>query len=213
MRRLMTGLLGMSLLLAACGDDDADERAAVTSIPDDTTTSSTTTTEPDTVAPDVIPRDPSQITEDYVEQVLNELFEVSLEAALVVRDAGLVEETALELVRATTSDGVFEQDVNDLAAQARSKFEGLKKEPAPLVLSVVDLLEASPTCVVAEVTTDASGLLEDPPPPEPNERDFIRILQATEEQRRSGLNPTAWVLDQFPVTYDGSIPELTCVEP
>ena len=69
-----TALLGATLLLGACGDDDDNgDRSAVTSIPDETTSStSSTTTEPRTVAPDVIPQDESQITEEYVEQVLNE---------------------------------------------------------------------------------------------------------------------------------------------
>ncbi|HEU5083156.1 MAG TPA: hypothetical protein VFU14_07445, partial [Acidimicrobiales bacterium] len=101
MQRLLTGLLGVSLLLAACGDDDADDdRAAVTSIPDETPTTSTTTTEPETVAVDVIPQDTSLITEDYVEQVLDALYEATLEATRLTRTAGVVDEPAIRIIEA-----------------------------------------------------------------------------------------------------------------
>ena len=211
MRRLLHGLVGLSLLVSACGDDDGgDDLAAVTSVPDETSTSTTTTTEARTVAPDVIPQDESQITEEYVEAVLNELFGVSLEALLAARQAGVVEERALALLEATNSDTTFPQEVNDLSDLAFAEFEGIKPEPTALVLSVVSLLEAMPTCVIAEVTVDSAGLLASPAEPEPEERDFIRLLPAKEVQRASGLNPTAWVLDEFPVTLDGSVPDLTC---
>jgi hypothetical protein len=211
MRRLIHGLVGLCLLLTACGDDDTDDDlSAVTSVPDETTSTTTTTTEPRTVAPDVIPQDVSLITEDYVEQVLNELFGVALEALLAARSEGLVEERSLALIEATHSDDVFEQQVNDMISFARTGFEGVKDSPSPLAVTVVELLDVSRRCVVAEVTTDASGLMDEPPPPEPNERDFIRLLPASSEQVATGLNPTAWVLDQFPVTLDGSAADLGC---
>lgn len=212
MRRLLPALLAAGLLLGACGGDDDDgDQAAVTSIPDETSTStSSTTTEPRTVAPDVIPQDESQITEEYVEQVLNELFEVSLQAFVASRDAGVVEEQAIGLLDATSSDAVFEQRINDLSNFARTGFSGMKEAPSAVRVRVLDVLEANESCVVAEVTTDASGLMTDPPPMEPGERDFVRVLVASEEQRSSGLNPTAWVLDEFPVTLDGTVPDLSC---
>ncbi|HAS09968.1 MAG TPA: hypothetical protein DCS55_05515 [Acidimicrobiaceae bacterium] len=212
MRRLLHGLLGATLLLGACGgDDDDSDRAAITSIPEETTSStSSTTTEPRTVAPDVIPQDESQITEEYVEQVLDALHEVSLDTIVAAKEAGLVEERALELLTATSSDGVFEQRVNDLIDLAANGFPGLKAEPGALDISVVELHEIAPSCVVAEVTTDASRLVESPRPVDSNERSFVRILPATDEQLSSGLNPTAWVLDEFPVTLDGSMADLSC---
>ena len=74
---------------------------------------------------------------------------------------------------------------------------------------VVAVLEASSACVSAEVRTDASGLLEDPSIPT-GAREFVRLYPAGQEQRASGLNPTAWVVDQFPVTLDGSVPDIGC---
>jgi hypothetical protein len=212
MRRLLHGLLGATLLLGACGGDDDDGRAAaITSIPEETSTStSSTTTEPRTVAPDVIPQDVDLITEEYVEQVLNKLFEVSLQAFLTSRDEGVVEERAMALLEATSSDEVFEQRVNDLADFAFSGFSEMKQEPSAVLISVLDLLEVTPSCIVAEVTTDASGMMTDPPPVEPEERAFVRLYAAGPEQRATGLNPTAWVLDEFPVTFDGTVPDLNC---
>ncbi len=212
MRRLLPALLGASLLLGACGgDDDDDGQSAVTSIPDETTSStSSTTTEPRTVAPDVIPQDESQITEEYVEGVLNGLYEVSLQAFVASREEGLVGDRAIELLEATSSRGVFEQRVNDLLDFSFGGFQGLKQNPTPVTVTVQDVLETTTTCIVAEVTTDPSGLVVEPPAPEPGERDFVRLLAASADQSATGLNPTAWVLDEFPVTFDGSVPDLEC---
>jgi hypothetical protein len=211
MRRHLTVLLCASLLLSACGDDDnGGDSSAITSIPDETTSTSSTTTEPRTVAPDVIPQDESQITEEYVEQVLNELYVVSLESFIIARDAGLVEERALALIEATNSELVFEQQVNDLLALSAGNFEGMKIDPSPVNVSVVKVIDASPSCAVAEVITDPSGLMTDPAPANSGERSFVRLLAASESQLQSGLNPTAWVFDEFPVTLDGSRPQLNC---
>jgi len=209
-RRLLTGLLGATLLLGACGDDGGDDRAAATSIPDDTTTSSSTT-EAQVPPPDVIPRDVSLITEEYVEQVLDALQKVSLEALLEVRSEGVVGERAIALVEATSSEESATQEINDLIDSTYGQIENLRPDPMPMDISVVAVLDATATCVVAEVRTDASGLLVQVPPLDPAERDFVRIVPATEKQRTSGLNPTAWVLDAFPVTFDGTVPPgLSC---
>lgn len=212
MRRLLHGLLGATLLLGACGgDDDDSDRAAVTSIPEETTSStSSTTTGPRTVAPDVIPQDESQITEEYVEQVLNELFGVSLQSFVTARDAGLVEERALALIEATNSESVYEQQVNDLLDVSATNFAGMRTDPTPVRVSVVNLLDSSLACAVAEVSTDSTGLMTNPIPTDADERSFVRILAASDSQRQTGLNPTAWVFDEFPVTFDGSEPQLSC---
>lgn len=214
MRRPLTALLGATLLLGACGDDDAGGSAAVTSLPDQTssTTSTTATTEPPTVAPDVIPRDESQITEEYVEQVLNELYKVSLESILAAKQEGLVTEVSLNLVAAMTSDAVYEMRVNDLLELSSTGFEGLNEPPSPITASVTDVLQSSGDCVVAEIVTNASGLLTSPPSPDPAQRTFVRLLAAQAADLETGLNPTAWVLDQFPVTFDGSVP-VDCESP
>ena len=212
MRRLLHGLLGATLLLGACGGDDDDGRAAaITSIPEETSTStSSTTTEPRTVAPDVIPQDVDLITEEYVEQVLNELFVVSRDAIVAAREDELVDTRSIDLMTATSSDAVLTQRLNDLIDMSFNSFDGIRSSPEPLRLMVIDLLQTGRDCVVAEVETDASGLLEEAPVTTPDERDFVRLLPASEEQRAAGLNPTAWVLDQFPVTLDGSVPDLSC---
>ncbi len=213
MRRLLPVLLGTSLLLGACGGDDDDDgqSAAITSIPDETTSStSSTTTEPRTVAPDVIPQDESQITEEYVEGVLNELYEVSLESILLARDAGLVDEGSLDRLEATSTDDVFERRVNDLLDLSSGGFQGLKPEPGPMRLTVLDLLHTSASCVVAEVQADSAALVEVPQERQPGQREFVRLYAASDDALISGLNPTAWVLDQVPVTFDGADTNLTC---
>ena len=139
MRRHLTALLVAGLLLGACGDDDDNgDQTAVTSIPDETSTStSSTTTEPRTVAPDVIPQDESQITEEYVEQVLNELFVVSLNALATLDPRGLVDESDIELIEsAQPRDRSRREQINDLVELAFGGFEGDDRtcRPRPQVL-------------------------------------------------------------------------------
>lgn len=209
MRRLLTGLLGLALLSGACsGDDDDGDRAAVTSVPEQTTTSSTTT-EPEVPPVDVIPQDVSLITEEYVENVLDALFEVSLESLELARAEGLVDTPSISRLEATTTSDLAIQRINDLIALAGSGFEGIRADPRPMTFSVLELMEARTDCIFAEVQTDVSGFLVESADPE-GARDFVRLRPATEEQIGTKLNPTAWALDQFPVTLDGSVPTDRC---
>ncbi|HUF32267.1 MAG TPA: hypothetical protein VMN58_03545 [Acidimicrobiales bacterium] len=211
MRRLLTALLGASLVLGACGDDDDNgDRAAVTSIPDDTPSSTAATTEPRTVAPDVIPQDVSLITEEYVEQVLNELLVASLEATKHTRGVGLVDETTIEIVESLNSRERSTQALNSLIEASSAGFQGFKDDLRPTTADVSALLEASTQCVFAEVSFDNSGLLVDSQPLPDNVRSFARLVPATDTQRESGLNETAWMIDALPATEDGSVPPDTC---
>lgn len=213
MRRLLHGLLGAILLLGACGGDDDDGRAAaITSIPEETSTStSSTTTEPRTVAPDVIPQDVDLITEEYVEQVLDALYEAILDATVSTRDAGLVGEAAIEVAEATHTPSGSRALLNSLAAEAAEGFEGFRDELSPVDTSVIAVHEATSTCAFAEVTFDSSGLTTEPATAD-GFRLFARIVPAEDVQRASGLNPTAWVLDELPATNDGTVPTQQCEE-
>lgn len=210
MRRLLTGLLAVALLTSACGDDDdPDDRAAVTSIPDETTTSSTTT-EPATVAPDVIPTDERQITEQYVEQVLNELFKSSNEALLLTMEAGVVDEAAIELVEAVTSSSHGRSTLNGLAELAQSDFQGIVGQPTGLRAEVISVIEVGKTCVAAEITMDTSGVTGAQDQGSPDARGFAELVPASPDQLASGHNPTAWVIAALPATTDGSTPSFLC---
>jgi hypothetical protein len=214
MRRHLTALLVAGLLLGACGDDDdSGDRAAVTSIPDDTTTSSTTTTEPRTVAPDVIPQDESQITEEYVEQVLNELLAAGLEATKHTRDVGLVDEVTIEITEALNGKDRAAQALNSLIEAAANGFANFQGKLRPATAEVTAVLESGPQCIFAEVSFDHSGVVLDAQPLPENVRGFVRLLPATDEQRASGHNPTAWMIDGLPATEDGSAPAATCPTP
>ena len=70
------GLLVLSVvaLVGACGDDESPEPTTTTA--ESTTTSEATTTTAPPPDPSVIPADPADIDEAYVEAVLAELFQV-----------------------------------------------------------------------------------------------------------------------------------------
>jgi hypothetical protein len=209
MRRLLTGLLGVTLLVSACGDDDDGDRSAVTSIPERSTTTSTTTTAPAVPPPDVIPEDVSLITEEYVEQVLNALYEVSLEALLLAREEGLVDQPSIELAESIRTPEHALEAVNSLIEIAAEGFPGYRENPGPTTADVRDVIIATNACVFAEVEFDSSETIEEPAPPPPELRAFVELRTASSEQRTSG-NPTAWVVAGLPTTLDGTVPPSGC---
>jgi hypothetical protein len=200
-RGCIGGLLALSLLAGACSDDEPDT-SAVTSIPDDAS-STTTTTEPETVAPDVIPDDESLITEDYVEGVLNALETADHRAFLVVREEGVVGQSAIQILNATGTERDAARGINGLADLAREGFPGYAPNPKPAKFLVKELLKASQTCVLAVVEVDSSSYFIEPPADPPPGRTVVELLPATSSQRESGHNPTAWVVDSIPVIADG----------
>lgn len=212
MRRLLHGLLGATLLLGACGGDDDDGRAAaITSIPEETSTStSSTTTEPRTVAPDVIPQDESQITEEYVEQVLNELLQTSAAATKHAREVGVVDEMTIEMLESINGEERTIQAVNSLLEASSAGFKGFKADLRPATADVANLHDVSSQCIFAEVSFDNSALLQDPQPLPDNVRGFVRLVPSSDAQRASGHNATAWVIDSLPATEDGSVPADRC---
>jgi len=215
MRRLLHGLLGATLLLGACGgDDDDSDRAAVTSIPEETTSStSSTTTEPRTVAPDVIPQDESQITEEYVEQVLDELFRVSRDALVHTREATLVDETTIELLESIYTKDQAREAINGLIEIAFGDFANFQADPQPATADVLELIDRHRECVFAEVRFDSSGLVTNFQALPDHVRGFVHLLPATEANRAPGHNPTAWVIAALPATEDGTVPAETCSDP
>lgn len=195
-------VLAAALVLAGCAGDDAAVDPAVTSIPDDTT-STTTTTEPDTVAPDIIPADESLITEEYVEGVLTALERQNRVSSKLTREAGVVGEDTIEILFAIGTEPNAIEGVNSLAELARQGFEGYREDPDPVIYEVIELVEARSTCIVAVVEIDASGIFVDPPEAPPPGDLMVELLPASEEQRASGLNPTAWVIDSIPLVGPG----------
>lgn len=207
MRRFVPPVLFvLALIASACSGDD-DGSAAITSVPDQTTTSSTTT-RPATVAPDIIPTDESLIDEAYVEGVLAGLADASAEAFDATRAAGVVDERAQAITDATSSGQEAIRGINSLSRLARERFAGYRDETSPVKYSVIDVLIGSQRCIVAEIAIDASGLFVNPPEDAPPGRTLAELLPASEEQRSTGLNPTAWVLNSTPVIRAGdSLPD------
>ncbi len=203
-------LLVLALVAGACSGDDDTGSAANTSIPDKTTTSSTTT-QPDTVSPDVIPTDESRIDEAYVQAVVDAHMALGLEALVLTMDAGLVDEAVTDLLSDIHTDESAIDTANGLAAAAIGDFAGIRESPGPLQAEVLEVRSGTAACLIIEVRVDESASLVDPID-NSAKRTFIEFNPASEGQKASGLNFTAWVLHQFPVTFDGSVPEFACDE-
>jgi hypothetical protein len=153
----------------------------------------------------VIPTDTSLITEEYVEQVLDALYEVSLQAVLAAREAGDLVELSIRLLEATSTPESAANRITSLADDIVNGFADYHPEPQPVDADVIAVLEASSDCILAEAKFDSSGMVTTPDSTA-GFRIFARLSAATVDQRSTGLNPTAWVLDELPATDDGSIP-------
>lgn len=201
-------ILGVAILAGACSSDDDGGSAANTSIPDPTTTASTTT-EPRTVAPDIIPADVSQIDEAYVEGVVVALYRVSGDAIRdAVKNDGMDERT-LDLLSAVHGVQAAADQINFLADAETDGFDKYVPEPGYVEVTVVDVVEADESCVIAEIEVDPSDVLVSPPD-RTGVRSFLRLAPASAEQLAGGLNPTAWVIEESDITFDGEPGTLTC---
>jgi hypothetical protein len=156
----------------------------------------------------VIPADVDLITEAYVEQVLNALYEASFDALTRTMREGVVDAETIAIVEATTPESRVVDDINELMTLAAEGFPGIRVDPGPIRSEVARLLVASSECIFAETILDDTELTQASTPPEA--RTFARLLPATVEQRESAHNPTAWVIDELPATLDGSVPDEQC---
>ena len=186
--------LAMTLLLAAtaCGGGGDGEGAtpSTTEVQRSTTSSSTTTTtEP--VDPSVVPDDPEDINEEYVEAVANELYRILGEATRAQVSGKSLKELTSRF------DAVYEQRVvNDFLNSAiddeAKGFANLRKEPGNAVISVQDVRSATPMCIAADVVLDVSEVVERPVEP----FDGILILRLLDKSKDpAGINPTPWVTE------------------
>ena len=208
LRPVVVAILTLALIAAGCSGDDEPDLSAVTSIPDEQP-SSTTTTAPRAVAPDVIPDDQALITEEYVEGVLTALFQASGDAIRESIEAGMLTQQTIDTIDATHTVEASVGQVENLVDAELDGFARYRPDPGHVRAQVIDLFEVHTDCIVAEVSIDASELLVDPPLSS-GLRTALRLVPAEQEQRATGLNPTAWVIADTLVTDDGGAPELPC---
>ena len=199
MRRALA-LLSALLLAGGCSDDGEQSPPAAT-VPSEVTTSSTAPA-PD---PAVIPDDPAEIDEEYVQAVVDELFAVDAKATEIFVTTKTLDERALDYLEAIYTD-------EESLRQADVWFQTLARGsdtllPGPLVNDVTRVIHRATDCVYAEVEVDYSQTTTRDVPLSLN---YLGLTPKQETDDPNGLNPTAWMLFMDGTNPDGSEPENPC---
>ncbi len=194
--------MALALIAAACGgDDDADLVPAATVGTAPTTTS--TTARPIDVA--VIPDDPAQIDEDYVQAVVDALFAVDAEATKIFVATKTLDERGIDYLEAIYTEDEVERQVNAWFQSLAQRADELL--PGALLNDVQRVIDVAPDCVYLEVlrsyerttTRDA-----------PERSIYIGLTPKIESDDTTGLNPTAWIMFMDGLGEDTFQPENPC---
>jgi hypothetical protein len=192
------------LVFTACGDDGRAAGGATT-----TTSSTTTTTEaPTTTTTEVIDPTtvPDEITAEYVQAVLDELYALQGEALRELIAVGQLNEKTVGLLEAVYADAALIQTLNSAEALVFNGFAEIRNPPGDVKVTVQSLVRATKSCVfvVAEQDYSQVRLTEVELPPT-----ALALVPASVEQIDRG-NPTAWAIASDFWNEDGSPVEDQC---
>ncbi len=196
---LFSALVALALITGACGaDDDADLVPAATLGTAPTTTS--TTARPIDVS--VIPDDPADIDEAYVQAVVDALYAVDAEATKIFVETQTLDERGIDYLRA-----IYTED--EVERQVHSWSESLKQGPeellaGTLINDVTRVIDVADDCVYVEVESDYSEVTTREVVPTFN---YLGLTPKLPEDDPIGQNPTSWVMFMNGVDLDGSQPE------
>jgi hypothetical protein len=191
----------MLLAAGACSDGEESLGPAGTVGPAPTITS--TTARP--IDPAVIPEDPADIDEPYVQAVVDALFEVDAKATKIFVETQAPDERAVEHLRAIYLQDELDQQVDVWFKSLARGTENLL--PGVLENDVTRLIGRADDCIYLEVEVDFSATTT------LDVGTSLNYLGLTPKQvgdDPSSLNPTAWMLFSDGVNVDGSEPEDPC---
>jgi hypothetical protein len=180
-RTYRTLALTAALTLAACparSGDDAPGRGAT--VPDGTT--GPTTTAPD---PYAIPADPSQITPEYLNRVLEALNRVYGDVQRNVIANGELSVEDIEKLRTIFAEPLLSTQLRFFADLPHGDLQAFRTPVGDRRISSRAILEASANCVFTEAEIDLGEVLVAPGEP-------LQVFLGLQPRRVSG--PTAWVL-------------------
>jgi hypothetical protein len=196
--------LAVAALAGACGSgDDEDLGPAATIGPGPTTTS--TTARPVDVA--VIPDDPAEIDEAYVQAVVDALFAVDAQATKIFVETQRLDEEAIDILRSIYVPEELDRQVNiwfqDLAQRGEELLPGVLHNDVQRVIDVAD------DCVYLEVLRDYKDTTTRESSPRPI---YLGLTPKLEDEDPSGRNGTSWMIFMNGLNPDGSEPENPCAD-
>ncbi len=198
--RRTLALLSALLLAGGCSNDGEQPPPAAT-VPSEVTTSSTAPA-PD---PAVIPEDPVEIDEEYVQAVVDELFAVEAKAAEIFIATRNLDEQAVQYLDSIYTDSERERQLNIWFQALALRWDQLR--PGTLEHSVDGVIDVGADCVYLRATRDYSETTTRETEPGTV---YLGLTPKPEEADPAGLNPTAWILFMNGLNEDGSEPENPC---
>jgi hypothetical protein len=189
-------------LAAACesgGDDDLGPAATIGPGP------TTTTVAAAPVDVGVIPDDPAEIDEAYVQAVVDALFAVDAQATKIFVETKELDERAIDILRSIYLPEELDRQVDSWFQSLAQRAENLL--PGQLGNEVEQVIDVTDDCVYLEASRDYSKTTKRQVSPGTI---YLGLTQKTETDDLEGLNPTAWMLFMDGLNPDGSRPENPC---
>lgn len=153
---------------------------------------------------------PEVIDEAYVQKVVSAYDQVLGDAIrILVRDQG-VSEDFLEHLLAIYTEPEF--DVHQRAWRETIAQGDLAKRPEKSgdpVTTVLTLIDATPTCVIARADRDLRATTTVEPEESPQD-DYIVLVRKREGRDPAQVNPTPWVMSFDGFKNDNSVPRASC---
>jgi hypothetical protein len=196
-----------ALALAACsGNDDGTATPATT--PAEPTTTTTTTTAP-TPTPIDVATVPDEITVEYVQAVMDELDRrIGDLFRMYVEAEGPTQETQDLLVALYVEPELtpLREELGQIAAE---RFDVLDQPVGDPSTSIGVVLDASATCIFAEVTRDLDAVFIGDRG-ENVYRSWIGLVPKPISLEADRLNPTAWSISLDGSSNEGERPPAPC---
>jgi hypothetical protein len=157
------------------------------------------------IDPAVIPTDPADIDETYVQAVVDALFEVDAKATKIFVETKAPDDRAVEYLRA-----IYLQD--ELDEQVDVWFTSLARGsdtllPGALRNEIIRFVGRAEDCLFFEVERDYSRTTSRDAP---SRRVYLGLTPKQADDDPQGFNPTAWMLFSDGFNEDGSQPEDPC---
>lgn len=184
------------------GDDALGPTATVGTAPTTTATAAPVEAPPD---PSVIPADPADIDEEYVQAVVDALFAVDAKATEIFVKTEELDEEGVDYLEAIYIGEELDQQVNVWSETFAHGSEALL--PGALDHKVTRLIGRGSDCVYFEAEVDFAKTTTRKVPPQSN---FLGITPKASGDDPKGENPTAWMLFTDGINEDGSMPEDPC---
>jgi len=196
-RWAVVGMVMVGLLVGGCGGKE-DALGPTATLPQPTTT-----TDPYAI--------PAVIDEPYVNRVLAGLDQAVGDVVRIVVGSRTIPPEAIERLKAIYVGDALQLKVDGLQNDMFRGFSGYRAVPGNKTTTVTRIIEATPSCIFAEVHKDFSAVSTNSDPALSIQWVALRPLDQTRDPM--GYNSTRWVF-----TYDGfrqdlSKPDNPCVEP